>query len=144
METQLDRRWIWVLVALSVIVGASFLVGCGSTQKTEADPAGPVFGQHVAQTTAAINAGDLEAARSHLDRTRPLARTYEQKRKVQSLDQLIAGSEALMDGHVALAAAEWSRIEDPVLNREVRVKARVIGVDVPLMPAPAMTKEGVQ
>ena len=133
---RLDRRWLWLWVSLGALVGLVLLGGCQSGQKAEEQEAALrwQFQEQAIRCTQAIQAGDLEQARVHLSAAKAKALWHEQERQVQSLEKLIAGAEALMTGDGALARAEWSRIEDPRLSREVRVKAKLIDVDVPLMP----------
>ena len=57
--------------------------------------------------------------------------------KIRSLQALIEGAEALMNGNGELAETHFSRIEDPYLRREVRVKARQVDLKVPITPLAA-------
>lgn len=84
------------------------------------------------QCTQAINAGDLVAARVHLDQARAVALSAKQQRKVDGLDHLIDGTAALMSGDPDGARSAWAKIDEPHLSREVRHKARLIGMDVPV------------
>ncbi len=94
------------------------------------------FQEQMISCTQANNAGDLGQARVHLDQARAVALSSKQQRKVESLDYLIDGTEALMSGEVDVARRAWAKIDEPHLSREVRHKARLIGMDVP------MTTEG--
>ena len=127
----------WLALALLIVVALVTMAGCGSMFKADADldaQKQAAFQASLAQCTQAINAGDLAGARVVLSDLDDRAEAFQQERQVQSLGQLLAGAEALMSGDGALAQAAWSRIEDPHLSREVRVKASLIGIDVPLMP----------
>ncbi|MEE8519287.1 MAG: hypothetical protein V3S98_09205, partial [Dehalococcoidia bacterium] len=85
-------------------------------------------------STEAINAGDLERARAYLREAQTVAANPSQARKVQSLEHLILGAEALRDGDPMLTRVEWSKIDEPSLSREVRHKARLFGIHVPIVP----------
>lgn len=129
----------WWLSALCVLGTATWLAGCQSTgsQAWEELRAGRYqnFQTNLTLTTEAINAGELAQAREHLKGTERLASSAAQRRKVQSLEQLIDGAEALRDGDPDKARIAWAQIEEPRLRREVRHKARLIGMDVPRTPS---------
>ena len=83
----------------------------------------------------ATRQGDLEMARLYVDRARSSAKTFEQKRMVESMDKLICGAQAMMDGNATQAKNDWANIPDMHLNREVRINAEVVmGVQVPAVP----------
>lgn len=90
------------------------------------------FQEPLTASTQAINAGDLELAKQYLGQARAAATDDGQKVKVDSLDHLITGTEALMAGDPDSARAAWSQIREPHLSREVRHKARLVGIDVPI------------
>ncbi len=92
------------------------------------------FRQQLSMAAASINVGDLESARAQLRDARAAAAAPAEVRKVDSLEQLIDGADALRAGDLDGARAAWSRIQEPQLGREVRHKARLIGVEVPLVP----------
>jgi hypothetical protein len=117
-------------VLLAAVV---MLIGCQSSHRTSEIQRAreQAFKMHLVQSTEAINAGDLAAAASHLDGARETASSTAQRRKVESLAQLIDGAEALLGGDPDDAVTHWALIEDERLGQEVRVKARVIGMDVP-------------
>lgn len=109
------------------------LAGCQSWQTTSPDIT--MYWQYQDQlilATEAINAGDLTVAKEHLAKADVAAASPGQNRKVRSLERLVAGTEALMAGEPDRARAEWAGIEEPHLKREVRHKARLIGMDVPM------------
>ncbi len=114
-------------LALSAAVITIVLTGC---QSPKADPA--ASSQLLTASTQALGAGDLELARQYLDQARAVAATPEQQVKVDSLDRLIDGTEALRAGDPDGARSAWSQIQEPHLSREVRHKARLIGLDVPM------------
>lgn len=116
---------LWPLVA--VLLAAFMLGGCQEQSKVS-------FNQSIRESLDSVQAGDLAMAEMHLDEARPNAKTYENKRIVGSVDELIGGAQAMMAGDVTQAKADWSSIPDPRFNREVRVKADVVmGVKVPLV-----------
>jgi hypothetical protein len=117
----------WLTVHL--LAAAAVMSGChgGVVSDTE-------FRQQLSLSVASINSGDLEAARAQLRDARAAAAAPAQVRKVDSLEQLIDGAEALRAGDLDGARAAWSRIQEPQLGREVRHKARLIGVEVPMVP----------
>ena len=122
----------WSRQRLPLLAVALLLVGCATGTRIQTEPVG--FGQFDEQlvlTTHAIKAGDLEQARAYLKEARGFASTPKQHTKVAGLDHLINGAEALMAGDPARARTEWARIDEPHLNREVRHKARLIGMDLP-------------
>jgi len=115
---------------------AVVLAGCHTTT---VDPnagarAQVAFDEQLGMAAQAINVGDLHSARDFVREARAAATTARDHQKVESLDHLISGAEALRTGDPDGARAEWSRIEEPRLAREVRHKARMIGVDVPMEP----------
>jgi len=113
-------------VLLMVILGA----GCQGQQQRTA------FCHGIHQSIDAVQGGDLQGARVHLREARGNAKSFEDRRLVNSVDGLISGTEYLMDGRIEEAKRTWSRIEDPQLNREVRVKASALmGLDVPVLSA---------
>lgn len=124
-------------------VVALFMAGCHAAPSAESKAAGGsdyrTFQEQLLLSTRAINAGDLELARVHLDEAGAAADNAKQLRKVDSLEQLITGAEALLGGEPDRARDEWSRIEEPHLSREVRHKARLIGMDVPMEPLDSET-----
>jgi len=135
-DGELAESCVWLALLIMLIVAVVFLPGCQSGQK--ATRAGQErFRQNVSACTQAIRAGDLADAKALLAKADDDARSFDQKRKTQSLGGLIDGAEALMDGNAQLARAKWSQIEDPLLGREVRVKANLIGMDVPLISTEA-------
>ncbi len=133
MKKRLMLRGSWRLPLLAATV---MLVGCQSSLDIKAEAAARYvqFRDQLVFTTQAINAGDLERARAHLGEARAVAARPKQYRKVQSLKQLILGAEALRAGEPDRARVEWARIEERSLSREVRHKARLIGIDVPIVP----------
>lgn len=121
------RLPVHLLAAVAVMSGCH---GCAAV-----DPAGAaVFRQQLSLAAASINAGDLEIARAQLRDARAVAGAPAEVRKVDSLEQLIDGADALRAGDLDGARAAWSRIQEPQLGREVRHKARLIGVEVPRVP----------
>ena len=136
----LFRRW--TRRALFLFTAAVVLIGCHSSAKIDHDAAARSdrFQEQLTWSTQAINAGDLEQARVHLDEARAAASNSKERQKVESLDKLIVGAEALMEGDPARARAEWSWIDEPHLSREVRHKARLIGLNVSVVPAEGEAK----
>lgn len=129
------RRLSGVLVLLAC--GVSMMSGCqwfkqsGPTARLERDG----FKVEMDAGIEAARAGDLEMARMHVDAARPYAKTFERKRMVESMDKLISGAQAMMDGDAAQAKNDWANIPDLHLNREVRINADVVmGVQVPMVP----------
>jgi hypothetical protein len=114
-------------LALPAAVIAISLTGC---QSHKAEPA--ASSQLLTASTQALGAGDLELARQYLDQARAVTVTPAQQVKVDSLDRLIDGTEALRAGDPDGARMAWSQIQEPHLSREVRHKARLIGLDVPM------------
>lgn len=91
------------------------------------------FRKDLKHTTTSVNAGDLASARKHLDQAKTKAVTYHEQRQVKSLDLLIQGSEAYMNGDTEKAKQHWSQIPDPILQREVRAKAKSeMNLDIPV------------
>ncbi len=121
--TRLTRLWPCVAVLLAVFL----LTGCQKQNKVS-------FNENIRQSLDSVEAGDLEMAGKHLDDARSKAKSYDDKTVVKSVDDLIEGAEAMMEGDVTQAQANWSNIPDPHFNREVRVKANaVMGVKVPMI-----------
>ncbi|WP_432798538.1 hypothetical protein [Poriferisphaera sp. WC338] len=118
-----------------VIAIIMMMTGCSLISETRVD--NQLFRQHMVACTQAISHGDLQQAEVHLSEARPMAVTNRQKRQIRSLQALIEGAEALMNGNGDLAEAHFSRIEDPYLRREVRIKARQVNLKVPITPLAA-------
>lgn len=122
---------------LLAVVSAGTLAPAGCSSSPAVDPQTEArrweFREQLILATRAINNADLEQARIHTSNAQARAATFEQNRKVEGLMRLIAGAEALRDGDADRARDEWARIEDPDLSREVRVKARNIGIDIPVV-----------
>ncbi len=113
-----------------LLAAVALLSGCHGGAAVEPG----AFRQQLALAAASINAGDLATARAQLGDARASAAAPADVRKVDSLEQLIDGADALRAGDLDGARAAWSRIQEPQLGREVRHKARLIGVEVPLVP----------
>lgn len=126
MKTNRNTRVLMTLAFLLMVAGA----GCQQGQQHRQ----VAFRSGMNQSVEALQAGDLKEAKAHVDKVRGHAQDFEEKRLVQSMDELIAGSQSMMDGDVEQAKVAWSSIEDPHLSREVRSKAAaVMNVDVPLV-----------
>ena len=133
MKARVLERASVLMVLWLVMLGS----GCQSQQRSV------TLRQGLNQSVDAVHAGDLQAARTELDGVKGKAKSFEEKRLVQSVDELIAGAKALMAGDVTEAKLAWSKIEDPQLNREVRVKASaVMDLDVPMVVVKETKKEG--
>ena len=134
MKTQAFFRGRWVR-AYCMLVVAVMVVGCqtspdiGAAEHTTNHY--QACSEMVTLSTQSIRAGDLAQAREYLQGAAASATTARQQQQVRSLTRLVDGAEALRDGDPDLARAEWARIEEPRLRREVRHKARLIGMDVP-------------
>ncbi len=122
------------LPSLVVVTILSGLWGCASppAADTAAIADRDRFQEPLTASTRAIVAGDLEQARQYLGQARAVAADHHQQVKVDSIEHLITGTEALMVGDPDRARAAWAQIQEPHLNREVRHKARLIGIDVPI------------
>lgn len=142
-QWRIDKRWIWVWVTVGVAAMAISMTGCSNSTKASLKLERQTAECHrqVVLCTQAIGAGDLAQAAEHLAMAEAQATSFEQRRQVQSLGKLLEGAEALMAGDGLAASQAWSQIEDPQLSREVRIKAQLIGMDVPLNPAPALAQE---
>ena len=99
---------------------AALLVGCASTPRYGAQETSQdlLFREHLTLSTEAINAGDLEGAWAYLREAQTVAANPSQARKVQSLEHLILGAEALRDGDPMLTRVEWSKIDEPSLSAD--------------------------
>lgn len=123
-----------LLPVLVLVCCVGFLAGCQSQCKV-------TFREQMDKGIEAAQAGDLEMAKLHVDSARPCAKTFNQKRMVESMDGLISGAEAMMDGDALQARADWSNIPDPQLNRQVRINADVVmGMKVPVLPEKEVRK----
>ena len=124
-KRQKVKKVLELVVAVAVL---AVFTGCNSYCKK-------AFKANMADSVRAVQKGRLDEASEHLDSACDCAKSYEQKRQLQSMQELIEGSKAMMDGNAAHARASWSQIRDPHLNREVRKKAdSVIGIEVPMIP----------
>lgn len=137
MKNQTPRRvggGRWFRAATCVaLTGLTGLTGCTYVMRDTVDT--QLFRQNLMASAQAVQRGDLEEAEVHLATARPLANTPHAQQQLRSMEMLIQGAEQMMVGDQRLAAATWSRIEDPHLRREVRHTARRFDVDVPLSPS---------
>jgi len=121
----------------AILLAATILLtGCAAAMPDEGGLGGvdnEAFIDHLTLTTEAINAGDLDKAKARLGRARAATATAHDVQKVDGLEQLIAGAEALRSGDPEGARSAWAKIEEPRLRREVRHKARLIGLEVPVL-----------
>lgn len=120
----------------AVFLGAAILLtGCATTpqQAGPGEAENQAFIDHLTLTTQAINAGDLDKAKARLGRARAATVTSRDVQKVDGLEHLIVGAEALRSGDPDAARSAWAKIEEPHLRREVRYKARLIGLEVPIL-----------
>lgn len=126
-----------------VLLAALAVAGCGSSPKLDpqAEAMRYEFREQMILATRAFSDDNLEETKLHVARAKGRAFNFEQQRKVESFEHLVAGAEALRNGDADTARSEWSRIQDPALNREVRAKARDIGIDVPAVDATVAEKE---
>ncbi len=127
------RGWGRLLLP-SLVAVAIFPGGCASPPNADTAAAAgrSRFQEPLTASTRAIAAGDLEQARHYLGQARVAATDHDQQVKVDSIAHLIAGTEALMVGDADRARTAWAQIEEPHLCKEVRHKARLIGIDVPI------------
>ena len=125
-----QKRLLPVLVLICCV---GFMAGCQENRRQV------TFKEQMNLGIEAAQVGDLEMAKLHVESVRPCAKTFNQKRMVESMDGLISGAEAMMDGDPLQARTDWANIPDPQLNRQVRINADVVmGVKVPVI---AVTKE---
>ena len=134
MKTQAFFRGRWVRACCMLVV-AVVVVGCQSSPDIGVDQRTTnryqACSELVMLSTQSIKAGDLAQAREYLKGAAASATAARQQQQIRSLTRLVDGAEALRDGDPDRARAEWARIEEPRLRREVRHKARLIGLDVP-------------
>ena len=117
-----------VLETVMAIAVLAVFTGCNSYCKE-------AFKDNMTDSVSAVQAGQLDQAAELLDSVSDCAKSYKQKRQLESMQELIEGSRAMMNGNATQAKASWSQIRDPQLNREVRIKAdSVIGIEVPMIP----------
>lgn len=109
------------------------LAGCASAPRAETagvDERAAAFRNGLAMTASFVQDAELAAARAELAATAALAETEAEQAKVRSLARLIDGAEALLAGDTEGAGAEWARIEDPALRREIELAAPDVGVSL--------------
>ncbi len=137
------RGWA---VPVALVAVALAPLGCASARsKNERNDAiRAEFRDRLVLACEAINRSDLEQATEHVDAARERAVGAEAELKVESLEHVIAGAEALRAGDVEATRDAWSRIEDPALQREVRASARLIGIDLPAAPQAVASREGAR
>ena len=98
------------------------------------------FKRQLVGCASAIQAGDLDQARTRLQVAERCADSEAGRVKVRSLRGLIQGVEAMDRGDVAAARGHWSRIEHPALRAELNAAAA--RMDLSLADAPVvLTKE---
>ena len=120
-----------------LLATVALLTGCAAGPAASPEPVvvdHQAFRNQLVRTTQAVNAGDLETAKAQLRRARAATTTTRQAQKVDDLHLLIVGAEALRVGNPVGARTAWAQIEEPHLRREVRHKARLIGLEVPMGP----------
>jgi len=132
-DSDQEIGWPWLLLFFVAAMLMLILGGCTAAQPTDR-PTSIRAKKAITACAEEIRSGDLVAARSSLDRAKSTTVGFEQERKVRSLEHLISGAEAMMSGNVQLARVQWSQIDDPYLQRAVRTRAQVIGVEVPMIP----------
>ena len=122
------KRKLWGTAGLMLSILA-VTSGCQS-------PARPsMYRSHIDECARAVQSGDLQQAQMYVTKAKLEAVGYDQDRQVESMEKLISGANAMMDGEVELAKSEWSQISDPELNREVRIRAEeIMDIEVPLIP----------
>ena len=120
--------------ALALAFVGLLLPGCSSTAFSREQARLENLDTAMRAAAADLNGADLDAAAEHLDEADRLADSDFEKRKVQSLRQVIAGAQHLMDGSGADAAEAWARIPSPTLRYEVQEKAAGVGSQVPDRP----------
>ena len=117
-------------------VGALLLgPGCSSTAFEREQARLADLDAAMRAAAAELNAADVSAARTHLDDAEGLADSDYERRRIESLRQVIAGAELLRDGEGDAAAEAWSRIPSPTLRYEVQEKAAGVGIQVPDPPS---------
>ncbi len=125
-RNQLLTRGFVCAASLATLVG----VGCKSTSTVGPAESDVRFHAALVQTTAAINQSELDDARTHLEIARADASSPQQYEQLASLEQLILGAEALINADTQAARHHWSQITDPVLRREVTLRADAAGFDL--------------
>ena len=111
-----ESKWTRLAIgALLALMAGALLAGCQSGRQE--------FRQELSAGVRALRAGELDDADGHIAEAGRKAKTFEQKRQVQSLANLSNGARAVMAGDATEATEQWSAIRDPQLNREVRVQA---------------------
>ena len=117
------------VITMVMLYLLAMVCGCQS-------PARPsMYRSHIDECARAVQSGDLQQAQMYVTKAKLEAVGYDQDRQVESMEKLISGANAMMDGEVELAKSEWSQISDPELNREVRIRAEeIMDIEVPLIP----------
>lgn len=135
---------------LAVVLVAGAIGGCQSKRKSieiQGPPKPQVsfrFDEALEAGTEALRAGDPAKAESHVETARLEAKTYEQQRQVQSMEELCAGVRAMAAADTGAAKQHWAAIRDPHLNREVRNQAQAfLDIEVPMVATEATTDEEV-
>lgn len=100
-------------------LGAAILLltGCGSPNRQQQ------FDHHLRQATVELNQGRIEQAEGSIAAASRHASGTAERRKVEDLQHLRSGTAQYLAGDLAAAIADWRRIEDPSLRRQLLVAA---------------------
>ena len=113
------------LISLTAVATLTAITGCQAPQ---------AFQQSLTQATQDISQGQLDSARSSLMHARSLASGPRDRQKVDDLNAIVDGAQAMISGRATSAAQAWSRVQDPDLRKQIQREANAMGLDLDGQP----------
>lgn len=107
--------------AMTMLTVALLMTGCHSSK---------AFHTSIQQATRDISDGRLDAARLEIDQADRLASDSSEQQKVEDLNSIVDGAEAMINGDPEAANAAWSSIHDDELRWQLEQEARSAGLAV--------------
>ena len=107
--------------ALIPLTAALLMTGCHSSE---------AFNASISRATIDISKGRLEQARTNLFEADSLASGSSEQQKVEDLNAVVDGAEAMIQGDSAGASVAWSNVEDDRLRWQLQREAKSIGLEL--------------
>ena len=107
--------------ALISLTAAFLVAGCQSNE---------AFHASISRATIDISKGRLEQARSTLHEADSLASAPGDRQKVEDLNAVVDGAEAMINGDSMSAAIAWSNVQDDQLRWQLQREAEAMGLQL--------------
>jgi len=107
--------------ALIPLASALLMAGCQSNE---------AFHASISRATVDISNGRLEQARATLHEADALADDPGDRQKVEDLNAVVDGAEAMINGDSTSAAIAWSNVEDDHLRWQLEREAKSMGLQI--------------